>query len=425
MAMPASSSAVDSRRQRRHMADAVRPAASVRVSALAARLADLHRTLRKRLSTRELGRLAARLAVAIPGVGDRLGLSTSAATYADAADRVLSMTEYDDTFAVDAPTAAFLDVYRDELGPLWRGGVLHVAARIGVYAIPDGEIRMATGVLRQHSTGRLLAASRLDDRLKAQRPRLHRERRHIAGAVIPLVGAPTGRGNYYHMLCERFRFVLHALERVPELREATLIVRDNVPGYHEAFCDQLRVAYPRLRIEALPPRVLVTCDELVAVQREEPHPIGHFAGAADFRALRAAFRAAYGISDAPLKRRIWLSRASIRKRHVLNEAEVLAALEPLGVELVEPQLLSHREQVAMFGEAELITGPAGAAYTNLIFASPGAKLVEVCPPDLQEPFFVATALQAGMRYRHVFGERSKLYESFEVDPAAVVAAVTG
>lgn len=396
-----------------------------RIPTLADRIADLHRTLRKRLSTRELGRLAARFAVAIPGVGSRLGLSSSAATYADAADRVLSLTDYDDAYAVDPPTAAFLDIYRDELGALWRDGMLHVAARIGVYGIADGEIRMATGVLRQRSSRRLLAATRLDDRLKAQRPGLHRETRHIAGTVIPLVGAPTGRGNYYHMLCERFRLVMHALDRVPALRTATLVVRRDVPGYHAAFCEQLAAVYPRLTIEALPPSVLVTCDELVAVQREDPHPIGHFAGAADFRALRDAYRSVYGIAEAPLKRRIWLSRAGIRKRHVLNEAEVLDALAPFGIEMVEPQLLSHREQVAMFGEAELITGPSGAAYTNLIFASPGAKLVEICPPDIQEPFFVATALQAGMTYRHVFGEPSKLYECFSVDAAAVVAAVTG
>ena len=392
---------------------------------MASSLSTLHRTLRKRLTTRELGRLAGRLAAATPGLGPALGLATEGATYAEAATRVLSVTDYDETHAIDAENARFLDVYGDSLGPLWRDGVLHVAARIGVYGIAQGEIRMASGVLRSRRTGKLLTTDRIDDRLRAQRPTWHRHRRHIAGSVLPLAGSPTGRGNYYHMLCERFRLTLHALAEVPELRGATLVVRDDVPGYHRAFQDILRTTYPDLKIEAIGPDVLVSCDELVVAQREDRHEVGHFAGREDFRALRAGYRRVYGIEDRPPSRRIYMSRAGVKKRHILNEDAVLAALAPWGFEVVRPEEMSHRDQVEMFGEAALIVGPSGAAFTNLVFATPGAKVIEICAPDIQEAHFVAGALQAGLSFRHVFGEPTKLYECFEVDPQAVRAAVEG
>lgn len=392
---------------------------------MATSLSNLHRTLRKRLTTRELARLAGRLAAATPGVGNALGLAVAGATYAQAATRVLSVTDYDEPFAIDAVNARFLDVYRDALGPLWRDGVLHVAARIGVYGIADGEIRMASGVLRRRRDGRLLTTDRVEDRLRAQRPTWHRRHRHIAGSVLPLAGSPTGRGNYYHMLCERFRLTLHALAKVPELRRATLVVREDVPGYHRAFQDMLRAAYPELTIEAVGTDVLVTCDELVVAQREDTHEVGHFAGREDFRSLRAGYRSVYGIADTEPARRIYLSRAGVKKRHILNEDAVLAALAPWDFEVVAPETMSHRDQVAMFGEAALIVGPSGAAFTNLVFATPGAKVVEICAPDIQEAHFIAGALQAGLAFRHVFGEPTKLYECFEVDPEAVRAAVEG
>lgn len=392
---------------------------------MATSLSSLHRTLRKRLTTRELARLAGRLAAATPGVGNALGLAVEGATYAQAATRVLSVTDYDEPFAIDAVNARFLDVYRDALGPLWKDGVLHVAARIGVYGIADGEIRMASGVLRRRGDGRLLTTDRVEDRLRAQRPTWHRRHRHIAGSVLPLAGSPTGRGNYYHMLCERFRLTLHALAKVPELRRATLVVREDVPGYHRAFQDMLRAAHPALTIEAVGTDVLVTCDELVVAQREDAHEVGHFAGREDFRALRAGYRSVYGIADTEPSRHIYLSRAGVKKRHILNEDAVLAALAPWDFEVVAPETMSHRDQVAMFGEAALIVGPSGAAFTNLVFATPGAKVVEICAPDIQEAHFVAGALQAGLAFRHVFGEPTKLYECFEVDPEAVRAAVEG
>jgi hypothetical protein len=81
-------------------------------------------------------------------------------------------------------------------------------------------------------------------------------------------------------------------------------------------------------------------------------------------------------------RRIYVTRGrEAHNRIVRNEEEVVALLADRGFEVVDPGSHSVAEQIRMFGEAELIVSPHGAALTNLLFASPGASVVELFAPD--------------------------------------------
>jgi tetratricopeptide (TPR) repeat protein len=86
-------------------------------------------------------------------------------------------------------------------------------------------------------------------------------------------------------------------------------------------------------------------------------------------------RFAPAMSSRAPTRKLYLSRRGAGRRRVDNEAEVLAALGPLGFECVHPETLSLREQVRLFSEASHIVGPTGAAFTNMLFAPPGAQVV--------------------------------------------------
>lgn len=75
------------------------------------------------------------------------------------------------------------------------------------------------------------------------------------------------------------------------------------------------------------------------------------------------------------RRRLYLSRAGTSRRRVQNEEAVAAALATLGFESVRPETLSVREQVELFSQARSIVGSSGAAFTNMLFAPPGAQVV--------------------------------------------------
>ncbi len=63
-----------------------------------------------------------------------------------------------------------------------------------------------------------------------------------------------------------------------------------------------------------------------------------------------------------------------------------------------------REQAAMFYHARQIVSVHGAGLTNLVFAQPGARVVEIFPPDLLEPIYFQIATLFGLHYEPVIAE---------------------
>ncbi|HTX12184.1 MAG TPA: glycosyltransferase family 61 protein [Solirubrobacteraceae bacterium] len=65
--------------------------------------------------------------------------------------------------------------------------------------------------------------------------------------------------------------------------------------------------------------------------------------------------------------RIYLRRRGIRR--VTNERDVLACLTEAGFEVLDPEDLSLRDQVARFAAIRFVVGSHGAAFSNAIFSS--------------------------------------------------------
>lgn len=82
------------------------------------------------------------------------------------------------------------------------------------------------------------------------------------------------------------------------------------------------------------------------------------------------------------KRRVFLTRAGERtgqRRDLVNEAELIAALKPLGFEAVNPGLLPHGQSIALFANAECLVAMVGSVWSDLMFASPGTLVVDLLP----------------------------------------------
>jgi capsular polysaccharide biosynthesis protein len=105
-------------------------------------------------------------------------------------------------------------------------------------------------------------------------------------------------------------------------------------------------------------------------------------------------------------RRLYVGRGDKKRtRRVDNEAEVLAALTPLGFESIDPGRMSPAEQVLAFAEAECIVGAHGAGLTNLAFCPPGAAVVELFADDyVNECFWALATTVEGLRYCYLVGD---------------------
>ncbi|WP_261722494.1 glycosyltransferase family 61 protein [Wolbachia pipientis] len=75
--------------------------------------------------------------------------------------------------------------------------------------------------------------------------------------------------------------------------------------------------------------------------------------------------------------RIYISRANASMRRIINEKELITELEKIGFKVIHLELLSPYEQAQIFNHAQVIVGPHGSGFANLIFTNPGCKVVEI------------------------------------------------
>lgn len=134
-------------------------------------------------------------------------------------------------------------------------------------------------------------------------------------------------------------------------------------------------------------------------RRLEPQDVLISPAAVQF--LRDRLGAGSAVSPA-VRRRIYLSRKG-RYWRLLNAEEVEAAFRGAGFEIVYPETLGLDEQIALFSEADVIAGPTGAAFTNVLFAPKGAKVIVFHVDGGIHYYFSNLAAAAGLKTTYVFG----------------------
>lgn len=114
---------------------------------------------------------------------------------------------------------------------------------------------------------------------------------------------------------------------------------------------------------------------------------------ADFLFRRFTDRIGLWAGPAP---RIFIARRG--PRSIVNEREVLRALQPLGFRSFRLETLSLAEQVALFHRAECVVGPHGAGLTNLLFCRSGTPVIEIGTPYRPWACFYEIAHHRGLDY---------------------------
>ena len=105
-------------------------------------------------------------------------------------------------------------------------------------------------------------------------------------------------------------------------------------------------------------------------------------------------------------RRLYISRGSRKNsRRVTNEDALLEILRPLGFTVFDPGSVSVQEQIDHFAAAEIVVSPHGSALTNLVFASPDVRVLELFAPCYLDPGYWTICSNVGVtHYRYLVGE---------------------
>ena len=104
------------------------------------------------------------------------------------------------------------------------------------------------------------------------------------------------------------------------------------------------------------------------------------------------------------KNYIYISRKKASKRNVINEEELVTFLESCGFGTVILENLSFLEQVALFSQAKVIVAPHGAGLTNLVFCSPGTKVIEIIPPSIELVLYQLICHHCNLKYYYVISD---------------------
>ncbi len=127
--------------------------------------------------------------------------------------------------------------------------------------------------------------------------------------------------------------------------------------------------------------------------------------------------------------RLFVSRADIPVRNLVNEAELAEALRRLGFLIVCPGDFSFRAQLELFASAEIIVGAHGQGLTPIIAASGCRMLMEFEAAGWGTTAYRAVSAILGIEYRKLpceileYRNQKRFDWQAHVDVARCVAAV--
>ena len=236
-----------------------------------------------------------------------------------------------------------------------------------------------------------------------------------ARRVTPLSGtysALRSRFNHYyhHLIDHASRLYFLGDPALSAFESIGLLLRDGPTPFEHYLLDHLKP--PRVEPTSLVQRTLYRIEQFVLITPMTRRHAGY---------QRQPYLDAFENACCPSRpsrqsERIYIGRrpSGSKGRKVLNEGDVLGALEPLGFERYFLEDLSFETQCQLFYDADAVVAPHGAGLSNLIY-SKDAKVVEYFPSHHLVPSFYFLAKSKGLTYRRLHADQEWRDDNFEMD----------
>lgn len=172
--------------------------------------------------------------------------------------------------------------------------------------------------------------------------------------------------NYYHFLIEEMPAFLSAASSVSS--DPLILLREGAPTWV-----QHSLRFAGIEWQEVPRSPLRVRNYAVATRSlMRPSP-------EDWRILRDFFMPKVRSSRGLRGDRIFISRVG-HSRSTPWEPELQARLSASGWQILDPGLMSLKEQIELFSRAKVVAGLSGAAMANVLWMPEGATLVSLGPP---------------------------------------------
>jgi capsular polysaccharide biosynthesis protein len=243
--------------------------------------------------------------------------------------------------------------------------------------------------------------------------------RRVPGTVAVLNCGPYR--NYFH-------FLFDAMSRLRLFRQAAISADYYCVAQHTPFQRELTTLFGIREDQIIPLEkgTHVVAEQLIASSLPGLHQISeqvHLKDIATYRFVRETILAQVDQDATQPVPNLYVQRTATRT--LANEDELLAHLQRQeDWEVVRLEEHSVLEQAAMFYHARQIVSVHGAGLTNLVFAQPNARVVEIFPPDLLEPIYFQMTTLFNLHYEPVIAlpanESARSAGALRVDLNAVV-----
>lgn len=225
--------------------------------------------------------------------------------------------------------------------------------------------------------------------------------------VLANMDAPFHR-NYYHWMVLTLTRI-QALLAHGFLKTRRLLLPKELNGWMRSSLADISLPESRIRWYGAHDDLRLT-DALVVAPAE-------YASPTLVEGLRRCLSRAAGLDpDAlpPPTRLVYLARRGETRRPMAEAEQVINIAEELGFEIVAAERLSLLDQVRLFASARGIAGPPGAAFTNLMWAPAGTRVLTLFKQDIFGPTFIDLAFLRGQRYRWLQGRSIAGFEGVSV-----------
>ncbi len=132
------------------------------------------------------------------------------------------------------------------------------------------------------------------------------------------------------------------------------------------------------------------------------------------------------VTPSERKNRIYISRRDAGSRKFVDEEQIISNLEAIGFEAVEMSSYDFMGKINLFANAEVVVGLTGAGMTNLMFCSPGTKVVELFPDSFIMHLYASMSSYLKLDAHYLIFENqsavskmNKYYGDLYLDPAVL------
>ncbi|CAN7438565.1 glycosyltransferase family 61 protein [Pseudoduganella sp. LjRoot289] len=227
------------------------------------------------------------------------------------------------------------------------------------------------------------------------------------GTVVSL--ASVWGDGYFHWLMEVLPKLLLIAKAGYRLDEIDLfLVRERVPALME-FLTRLGIPESKVYPWHLAPHIRAR--KLIVTSTLEQYDFSQQPVGLDIEPwISRIMHAHYSVPQGATRgRRIYIDREKAPFRKVINNAEVKAVLAAQGFEFFALEDLNLAQKQELFASADIVAGPAGAGFANLVFCHPGTQVLIIYQQGFESNCFWSLCNNNQLGHYHLMTTPSTRY----------------